>query len=80
MQIAMLILKLLNSIKCLQFLVSRSELALATLLQRCEQAKVLEQPCSTVSHTWLQNHKGKETHIFKEAWSISKGQEALAVH
>lgn len=60
----MLILKLLNSIKCLQFLVSCSELALETLLQRCEEGKVLEQPCSTVSHTMSQKHEGKETHIF----------------
>lgn len=46
----MFILKLLNSIKCLQFLVSCSELALETLLQRCKQAEVLEQPCSSLSH------------------------------
>lgn len=60
----MLILKLLNSIKCLQCLVSCSELALETLLQRCEQAKVFEQPCSTVSLTMSQKHKGKEMCIF----------------
>lgn len=40
MQIAMVISKLLNSIKCLQFLVSCSKLTLETILQRCEQAKV----------------------------------------
>lgn len=74
----MFILKLLNSIKCLQFLVSCSELALETLLQRCKQAEVLEQPCSTVSHTMLQKHKGKKTCIFKEARSLSRGQEAVA--
>jgi len=78
MQIAMLILKLLNSIKCLQFPVSCSELALGTPLQRCEQAKVLKQPCSTVSPTMSQKHNGKEMCIFKAARSLSRGQEAVA--
>lgn len=56
----MLILKSFHSIKCLEFLVSHSELALKTLLPRREQAKVCEHPCSAVPHTMLQKQWGKE--------------------
>lgn len=68
MQIAMLILKSLNALKCLELSVSCSELALETLLHRSEQAKVCEEPCSPTSHTRCRSREGRNQvrHILKE--------------